>query len=121
MTSKLILMAQRKEDLTHIKCIEYLEHEHAPLVTQLPGLEQFTTAVPLDPEQVGSPLGSNAVKYDVLAPLEFESLDDLREAFKSESGRQVRQDATNFVDVDESVTIPISDETLQYRAIPANL
>lgn len=46
------------------------------------------------------------MKYDALAHWEFERLADLREAFESESRRHVRQDATNFVDIDESVRYP---------------
>lgn len=119
MTYKIIIISSREEGLTHEECIEYLEREHVPLVKELPGLKRFTTSIPFDPGRIGYPLDPNGTRYDVMAKLQFESLDHLRVAFDSEAGRSVLRDARNFVD--ESVMITLDDETLRQQAIPADL
>lgn len=121
MTYEMLIIASRKERLTHEECIEYLEREHVPLVEELPGLERFTTSIPLDPGRIGYPLDTDATRYDVMAKLQFERLDHLRAAFDSEAGRSVLRDAQNFVDVDESVMIALDRETLRHQAIPEGL
>lgn len=121
MTCKLILLSPRKEGLTHEECMEYLEREHVPLIEELPALKRLTTSIPLDPERMGYPLDPDGTRYDVMATMQFERLDDLRAAFDSEAGRAVLQDARNFVDVDAGVLITVDDETLRHQTIPADL
>ncbi|MFD1562202.1 EthD family reductase [Haloarchaeobius amylolyticus] len=121
MTCKMIILSPRKEGLTHEECIEYLEQEHVSLVEELPGLKRFTTSIPFDPERIGYPLDPDGTRFDVMAKLQFESLDDLQAAFDSEPGQAVLRDAQNFVDVDGGVMIAIDDETLRHQTIPADL
>jgi uncharacterized protein (TIGR02118 family) len=117
----MIVLFSRKQALSYVECLEYLECEHDPIGENLSGLERFTTAVPIDPARVGHPSDPDGTRYDVMAKLRFESLDDLRAAFASREGRRVLRDAENFVTVDESVMIAVADETLRYRAIPADI
>jgi len=107
--------------MSHDRCIEYLKQEHPPLVTELPALKRFTTSIPLAPEQVGHPLDPDRTRYDVMAQLQFESLEDMQAAFDSTEGRRILQDAQNFANVHESIMIAIVDETLHYQAIPSDI
>lgn len=112
MPCKMIILGRRKEAVSHEECVRYLEQEHVPLVKQLPGLQRFTTSVPLDPDEAG---------YDEMAQLWFETPEDARAAFESEEGQRVLQDAENFVDVEDTVMMTVAEETLQHQALPENL
>lgn len=109
MTNKLMILGRRKANLSHDECVEYLHEEHAPLIKQLPGLRRFTTAIPREPDDCG---------YDEVAQLWFETPEDLEAAVDSEAWQRIRQDAENFVDMDSLVTMAVTDERLQYHAIP---
>lgn len=121
MACKLILLSSRKEGMTRDRFIKYLEQEHTSLVKELPGLKRFTTSVPCAPERIGYPLDPGGTRYDVMAQLQFEHLEDLKTAFDSKEGRRVLQDAQNFANIEESIMIAIVDETLQYQAIPVEI
>lgn len=121
MNPTIIILSSRKEGITHDRCIEYLEQEHSPLVTELPALKRFTTSIPLAPERVGHPLDPGGTGYDVMAQLQFESLEDLQAAFDSTEGQRVLQDAQNFINYDKTIMVAIADETLRYQSVPPNL
>ena len=106
MSCKMVILAVRDDDSTHEECIEYMKDEHAPLVNDLPNLKRYTSSVPLDPEEAG---------YDYVAQLWFDSPGEMNEAFGSETGQEVQQDATTFLDMDETVMIPAADETTHYE------
>jgi uncharacterized protein (TIGR02118 family) len=107
MSCKMLILATRKDDTTHEECIEYMNEQHAPRVNDLPNLLRYTSSVPLDPEKAG---------YDYVAQLWFESPREMNEAFESEAGQEVQQDATTFLDMDETVMIPAADETTHYES-----
>lgn len=119
MTCKMIIISSRKEGMTHERFIEYLEQEHMPLVKELSHLKRVTTSIPCTPERIGSPLDQHGARYDVMAELQFENLENLKTAFDSKEGRRVLQDAQNFANIDESIMIAIVDESLQYQALPS--
>ena len=107
MTCKMVILATRKDDTSHEECIEYMHEEHAPLVNDLPGLQRYTSSVPLDPEKAG---------YDYVAQLWFPDPGAMNESFESEQGQAVQADAANFLDMDETVMIPAGDETTHFEA-----
>lgn len=121
MHSTLIRISPRREAMSYEECIGYLEQEHTPLVETLPGLKRFTTSRPLAPDDREYPFDPTGTRYDVLAKLEFESLEALNTAFQSEEGRRVLRDTENFLDVGETVSLVVVDETLRYRSIPTDL
>ncbi|NEU56956.1 EthD family reductase [Halorussus sp. MSC15.2] len=107
MSCKMVILAARADDTTHDECIEYMHEEHAPLVNDLPNLRRYTSSVPTDPEKAG---------YDYVAQLWFESPEEMNEAFESETGAEVQEDATTFLDMEATKMIPAANETTHYEA-----
>ena len=107
MACKMVILATRKDDTSHEECIEYMHDEHAPLVNDLPNLQRYTSSVPLDPEKAG---------YDYVAQLWFKGPGEMNEAFESEAGAEVQEDAASFLNMDETVMIPADNETTHYEA-----
>lgn len=112
MPYRVLLLGRRTEGLTHEDCIEYLESEHVPLITDLPGLYRLTTSTPVHPE---------AADYDVVSQLWFATADDLKGALESETWDRVRRDAGNFLDVDETVVVAVGDGQLRHQTLPADV
>ena len=107
MTCKMVILAVRDDETTHDECVEYMYDEHAPLVNDLPGLNKYTSSVPMDPEKAG---------YDYVAQLWFDGPGEMNEAFESEAGQEVQQDATTFLDMDATKMIPAVDEQTHFEA-----
>lgn len=103
----MVVLATRQDGTSHEECIEYMTEEHAPLVNDLPDLQRYTSSVPLDPEKAG---------YDYMAQLWFDDPGTMNEAFESEPGQAVQQDAASFLDMDETKMIPAADETTHFEA-----
>lgn len=104
MSCKLVVLSQRKDDMSHEECIEYMEKNHIPLAKDLPGLKKYTTSIPLNPDEVG---------YDGIAQLWFESPEEMNAALESPTGQRVQEDAANFVKEDETQMVPVADETVR--------
>ncbi|NHN49131.1 EthD family reductase [Halostella sp. JP-L12] len=98
----MVIFATRKEGTSHEECIEYMEEEHAPLVEELPGLQKYTSSVPLDPASAG---------VDYVAQLWFDDPEAMDAAFESETGREVTADAENFLDTDALRMVAVGEET----------
>ncbi|WP_210424163.1 EthD family reductase [Halorussus ruber] len=107
MTCKMVILAVRDDETTHDECVEYMYDEHAPLVNELPGLQKYTSSVPMDPEKAG---------YDYVAQLWFDGPGAMNEAFESEAGQEVQQDATTFLDMEATKMIPAVDEQTHFEA-----
>lgn len=112
MTFRIVILGKRKDGITHEECIAYLEHEHKPIVKQIPGLHRFTVSVPPDPDEAG---------YDEMAELSFKSEEDLISAMDSDVWEQAIEDAKNFVDLEETVMVTVEDNKIQYRPIPPDV
>jgi uncharacterized protein (TIGR02118 family) len=112
MTYRIVILGRRDEELSHDECISYLEQEHIPLVKQLPGLQRLTTSIPLDPDEMG---------YDEMAQLYFKTADDLDAAMESDEWQRILEDAENFANVEETVVITVTDQTMRYQAVPETL
>lgn len=104
MTCKLVILAERKDEMSHEECVEYMEENHVPLAKDLPGLKKYTTSIPLDPDEAG---------YDEMAQLWFENPEEMNAALESEAGQRLQEDAANFVKEEEVVMVPVADETVR--------
>jgi uncharacterized protein (TIGR02118 family) len=108
MTCKMVILAVRDdEEFTHDECIDYMHEEHAPLVNDLPNLQQYTSSLPANPEYV---------EYDYIAQLRFEGPEEMDEAFSSEQGEAVQDDAASFLDMEASEMISTVGETVHFEA-----
>lgn len=101
---KMVVLLVRKESLSREEFTRYWEEEHAPLVEELPNVQRYVTALPTDPEQ--SP-------YDGIAELYFEDMTALGEAFDSEAGEAVFEDAAEFTDQEAGEVLYV-EETEQF-------
>lgn len=104
MTCKMLILGQRREDMSHEECIEYMEEEHVPLAKELPGLRRYTTSIPLNPDEAG---------YDEVAQLWFDSPREMSAAFESETGQELQRDAANFLKAEEAIMVPVTDEQVR--------
>lgn len=100
------MMASFNFDLTHFATREeaerhYLDY-HVPLARRLPGLRQYVIGRPAD-------FAGTAAARDRAAILVFDDREALRAAYRSEVGRELRQDEkrliadalTTFVEAEE--------------------
>jgi uncharacterized protein (TIGR02118 family) len=86
---KIVALIERKAGMSHAEFTTYWREHHVPLVSQLPGLERYTTAVPTSPEDA---------PYDGIAEAYFDSEAAVEEAFRTDLGRRIRDDERNFVE-----------------------
>ena len=99
--AKMIILLVRDESLTHEEFAERLREEHVPIAEDLPGLVEYRTSLPNDPERSA---------YDGVSELYFEN-GAMGEAFDSEVGREVQADAAEFMDVTANETLVVDEET----------
>ena len=85
---KIVALIERKAGMSHKKFTTYWRENHVPLVSQLPGLERYTTAVPTRPAEAA---------YDGIAEAYFNSEAAAEEAFQTDLGRRIRDDERYFV------------------------
>ena len=100
---KLVNLLVRNEDLSHEEFVERWEGPHAALAKELPGLRRYITSAPVDPSRS---------EYDGIVELYFDDMAALGEAFESEAGRRVQEDAAEFADVERGPTLYV-EETVQ--------
>lgn len=69
----------------------YWLDEHAPLASEMPGLERYTVSFADDPDRAA---------YDGVAEVYFADAEALREGMGSETGQAATEDVGNFADAD---------------------
>ena len=100
---KVVEFLVRASDVTHEEFREYWLGDHSELAAELPGLGRYVTSLPTDPDEA---------EYDGVLELYFDSVDDYRAAFGSETGQAVLEDAENFLEPDAGPRM-IVEETVQ--------
>jgi len=101
MTCKLVLFSPRAEGTSHGACLEYVEETRVPWVRRLPGLMEYKTAVPLDPEAAG---------YDLMEQLWFSDAESMDAALASEEWERVERGAEGHLATDDAFVVPVVDE-----------
>lgn len=85
---KVVILVQKREDLTYDEFVEYWHDVHGPMADDLPNLVRYTRSLPFD---------TNETDYDGLAQLYFESKADLKADLTSDVGQELQADLDNFV------------------------
>jgi uncharacterized protein (TIGR02118 family) len=110
---KLIEMITRKEGLTHEEFSRYWEEKHGPLVARItPKLKRY---VQNHPVKLGK--GGN-LPFDGIAELWYDSLKGWRESadwLKGEGGKELLDDAKNFVDRTKLVVLVCEEKEIKVR------
>lgn len=77
----------RDDEYSHEEFVERWQGDHAELARELPGLKRYSTSVPTDPDDA---------EYDGVLELAFEDGRAMNEAFESDVGQEVMDDAAEF-------------------------
>lgn len=101
---KVVNLLVRKDDMTHEEFETYWLEEHAPMAESLPGVRQYSTSVPANPEKAA---------YDGIAELYLEAGVSVGEVFGSDAGERIQADTANFLD-DDASDLLIVEETVQF-------
>ncbi|PSP81067.1 EthD family reductase [Halobacteriales archaeon QS_1_68_20] len=99
--AKMVILLVRDEESSHEEFVERLRAEHVPIAEDLPGLVEYRTSVPSDPERA---------EYDGISELYFEDPAAMGEAFDSEVGERVQADAAEFMQVERNETLVVDEE-----------
>ena len=98
---KMVILLVSDESLSHDEFVSRLREEHVPLAEELPGLVEYRTSVPLDPDRSS---------YDGISELYFEEGTQIGEAFGSAVGERVQEDAAKFMQVEKNETLILDEE-----------
>jgi uncharacterized protein (TIGR02118 family) len=101
---KVVNLLVRKDDMTHEEFVDYWLNEHAPMAESLPGVWQYSTSVPADPEKA---------EYDGIAELYLEEGTGVGDVFGTEAGEKIQADTANFMNNDASDLLVV-EETVQF-------
>ena len=79
----------RDDEYSHEEFAERWQGDHADIARDLPGLKRYSTSVPVNPDDA---------EYDGVLELTFEDGRALNDAFESDVGQEVMDDAAEFTD-----------------------
>lgn len=99
----MVILLERREDMSHEEFAEYWREEHAPLVAEMPDVERYSIGLPRDPADSA---------YDGVAELYFEDMAALAAAWGSEAGQTVEADADEFA---ADQTTMILEESVEFE------
>ncbi|MQA16850.1 MAG: EthD family reductase [Pseudonocardiaceae bacterium] len=103
----LLGVMHRRPDLTRPAYLEHWRGRHGTLAARLPGLRAYVHGVPVD-------LGSDP-PFDGVSHLWFDTIDELRAAFHTGVGREVRADEGEFVDATRSFALLLHEHAFVPR------
>lgn len=103
---KMVVLLVKRDDLTHEEFADYWKTTHAPLVEEMPGVEQYKMSLPKSPEHSA---------YDGMAELYFEDFEAMKAAYDTDAGDALVADATEFADMDAGETLYL-DESVAFEA-----
>jgi uncharacterized protein (TIGR02118 family) len=98
---KMVIFLNRAESYSHEEFVERLREDHAPMAEDMPGLLEYSTAIPDDPE---------AASVDGISELYFEDRASMAAAFDSEVGEAVQADAAEFMRVADNETLVVDEQ-----------
>ena len=107
---KVVNLLVRKNGMTHAEFESYWLEEHAPMAESLPGVRQYSTSIPSDPEKA---------TYDGIAELYLEPETSVGDVFGSAAGERIQDDTANFLD-NEASDLLVVEETVQFTEGTAN-
>lgn len=99
---KMLILLDRKDDMSFEEFHEYYMEEHAPLVEEMDAVDRYVVDFPTDPEKSA---------YDAVAELYFEDVAALGSAFETDAGQAVQADAENFAADQTSLIV---EESVQF-------
>lgn len=100
---KIVDLLVRKDGYSHEEFVERWQGDHGDLAKDLPGLRKYVTSVPDSPEHA---------EYDGVLELYFDDMEAMNEAFQSDIGQEVQEDAEEFIDLGTGPRL-IVEETIQ--------
>ena len=101
---KVIVLLRRRDGMSQEEFARYVQDQHLPLVTKLPGLRRLViNRVLPDPN-------SPPPAYDAVAEDWFDDLAAMGAAFASPEGQAVIADAANFLDMTRLHVLAVEEE-----------
>ena len=107
---KIMLLLNRRSDLSVDEFRRHWHEVHRPLVEQLPGLRRLVLNDVL-PGPDGAP-----PPYDGIAEDWFDSLEDLQAAFASPQAQRVNADTVNFLDMRRLQILSVAEHEARSRS-----
>ena len=104
--TKVLIMFQKRADLSREEFRRYWRETHAPLAVKMPGLRKYLQdhVIP-DPAQDAPP-------YDAVAELWFDSSEAFQASMASPEGQATLADTPNFVDGDSVRMVTVEEVTI---------
>lgn len=100
---KVVILDQKRAELSHEEFRTYWLEEHAPLARELPGLRKYTVSLPASPADH---------PYQGIAELWFDDTEAATQAFDTDIGQEVQADAEMFVDPETKVIMHTEEHTI---------
>ena len=102
---KLIILLNKRSDITQQQFLSHWRDTHKPIVTQLPGLRRYVQSRPC---QANLPFPS---AFDGVAELWFDSVEAMEQAMSSPQEKVAKEDAHKFINLDTSSMLVVSELT----------
>ncbi len=97
---KLMVLLEKKDNMTDEEFARYWLHTHAPLAKKMPGVKKYVVNIVKKPPERQS-------HYQGVVELWFEDIESMKMAFASTEGRITKEDTHRFA---SNVTILYIDE-----------
>ena len=110
---KLVLLLNRRPDLSVDEFRRYWHETHRPLLEQLPGLRRLVLNDVL-PGPDGTPPVCDGISEDW-----FDSLEAMQAAFASPHAQAVTADVVNFLDLSRFQMLMVTEQEVPLRVGPA--
>ena len=118
MAVKLVVLMRRRPGMTRQEFIDYHRDSHANTFMADPTISRLCRGYVLSHPVVSGVDGLDDSPFDGVAEVWFDTVDDLREAFSSETYlANVRPDELTFIDVEHSVDFVTEERDLRPPAL----
>jgi len=123
---KLVLLKKAKSGVSREELIEYLREIHGPRNSELPGIQNYSLSVQVDPETHDDvpeelayydsrddiPVDPAETKYSTLEIHEFETINDLIKAHTSTDVKEAARDVEDVIDFEDEVAFVVEDKQI---------